>query len=106
MSTTIHVKGSDLPASWRKHAKADPDELLEITIKSESELADEAMPPEENFRPEFIAEVEKSSKEYASGNYIAYEDGNYVEYKNGKREIYIANVPENIRMLLNKMINE
>ncbi len=106
MSTIIHVKGRDLPPGWRKHANADPDELLEITIKSESEMADEAMPPEEDFRPEFIAEVQQSSKDYEAGNYIAYENGNYVKYVNGKGEIYIADVPDDVEVLLNKMIHE
>lgn len=91
MATTIHVKGSDLPADWRKQAKVAPDELLEITIKSESETGDGLLPPEEDFRPEFIAEVEKSSK----------------EYHEGKRDEFIsAKTPEETRALLNKMINE
>lgn len=91
MSTTIHVKGSDLPASWREQANVAPDELLEITIKSESETGDGLMPPEEDFRPEFIAEVEQSSKEYHEGK---------------KDEFITAKTPEEVRALLNKAINE
>ena len=91
MSTTIHVKGRDLPANWRKQAKVAPDEQIRITIESESEAGDGLFPPEEDFRPEFIAEVEQSSK----------------EYREGKRDEFIsAKTPKETLALLNKMINE
>ena len=71
MAIIIHnVKGRDLPPSWRKQANADPDELLRITIELESEAGDGLMPPEEDFCPEFIAEVEQSCKEYREGKGI------------------------------------
>lgn len=91
MAITIHnVKGSDLPPSWRKQANADPDELLRVTIELESETGDGLMPSEEDFRPEFIAEVEQSSK----------------EYREGKGKVYTAKNSEEASALLKKIIHE
>ena len=72
MAITIHnVKCRDLPPGWRKQANADPEELLRITIELESDEAGNGlMPTEEDFRPEFIAEVEQSGKEYREGKGI------------------------------------
>ena len=67
MSTTIHVKGSDLPAKWRKQANVAFDEQVRVTIEAEREAGDGLLPSEEDFRPEFIAEVEKSSQEVKDG---------------------------------------
>ena len=91
MAITIHnVKGRDLPPSWRKQANADPDELLQVTIELESEAGDGLMPPEEDFRPEFIAEVEQSSK----------------EYRKGKSKVYTAKNSKEASTLLKKIIHE
>ena len=60
MSTTIRIKGSELPDKWRKQANVDPDEFLRITIEPESERDDEVMPPEERISDKLIAEVRKS----------------------------------------------
>jgi hypothetical protein len=80
MAITIHnVKGRDLPPSWRKQANADPEELLQITIELESEAGDGLMPPEEDFRPEFIAEVEQSGKEYREGKGIKLQNSQEID---------------------------
>lgn len=68
MSTTIHnVKGSELSARLRKQANVTPDELLEITIDAEGDTGDGLLPPEEDFRPEFIAKIKQSDEDVKAG---------------------------------------
>ena len=80
----------------------------EVPYRVERQVLDEDdnMPPEEDFGPEFIAKMEKDDEDYKNGNYIAYEGGGYVKYVNGKKDSYIPNVPENLKTILNKVINE
>jgi len=68
MSTTIHnVKGSELPASWRKQASVAPDDDLRITIDAEADTDDGLMPPEEDFSDEMIAADHRSDEEVKAG---------------------------------------
>ncbi|MCH8156345.1 MAG: hypothetical protein IID18_01105 [Nitrospinae bacterium] len=79
MSTTIRIKGSELPDKWRKQANVDPDEFLRVTIEPESEREDEIMPPEERISDKLIAEVEQSSKEYREGKAIELKNSQQID---------------------------
>ncbi|MBF0550056.1 MAG: hypothetical protein HQK60_05930 [Deltaproteobacteria bacterium] len=58
-----HVKGSELPAGLLEKFGFYPDQTFTITLEDE----DENMPPEEAFRPEFVAEMERRDREYLAG---------------------------------------
>lgn len=92
MTTTIHnVKASELPAHWREQANVEPDEILQITIRPESEAEDEELPPEENFRSDYVSKIEQSTKDYSEGK---------------RGEFTTTNTIDEVRTLLNNSINE
>jgi hypothetical protein len=62
-----HVKGSELPASWKKKTKFDPEQTFTITIKPENE--EEDMPPEEMISDELIKSVKRSEADQKAGRY-------------------------------------
>ncbi len=72
MSKVIHTKKSQLPPEWQEGISADPDEILEVRILTKQE-AENDMPPEENFRPEFIEEMKQDDEDYKAGKYTEYE---------------------------------
>lgn len=74
-STTVtktvfkHVKGS-VPPELSQKLKENPDEEYEVIIQPMREAEEDAnMPPEEKFRPEFVAEMEESKKDHEAGRY-------------------------------------
>ena len=79
MSTTIRIKGSELPDKWRKQANVDPDEFLRVTIEPESEREDEIMPPEERISDKLIAEVRKSEEDVKAGRVKNYQSAEEME---------------------------
>lgn len=83
-----HIKGSELPTSWKKKTKLDPEQTFTITIKPENE--EEDMPPEEMFREEFVEEAEKRCK----------------AVKGGKTKIYTCKDEKETKALFNKWLNE
>ncbi len=69
MSTTIfdHVKGRDLPDLMKENA--DPDSLFRVVLERIGE-PEEALPDEENFKPEFVEEIQRRDKEYNKSDSI------------------------------------
>ena len=63
--TMLHIKGNRLPFDILKKMSASVHDSFTITKNDIGE--DLPYPPEEDFRPEFVAEVEKSSREYHAG---------------------------------------
>ncbi|MBF0477372.1 MAG: hypothetical protein HQK59_16430 [Deltaproteobacteria bacterium] len=61
--TIEHVKGSDLPSAWLEKFDFLPQETFTVTVQPEDE-DDLDYPPEEAFRPEFIAELKRRDREY------------------------------------------
>ncbi|MBF0510165.1 MAG: hypothetical protein HQK57_14725 [Deltaproteobacteria bacterium] len=61
--TIEHVEGRKLPAGFLKELGFSPEWTFTITIQPEHE-DDTDYPPEEKFRPEFIAEMERRDREY------------------------------------------
>ncbi|MBF0552894.1 MAG: hypothetical protein HQK60_20455 [Deltaproteobacteria bacterium] len=68
--TIENVKGTELSAEWLIKQGFVPEETFTITIEPAPE-DDENMPPEEAFRPEFIAEIERRDREAKQGNVIS-----------------------------------
>ena len=60
METLNIVKGSDLPFHILKRLNATPYHTFRIIPETEIEYDDDGnpMPPEENFKPEFVAKIE------------------------------------------------
>ncbi|MBF0550886.1 MAG: hypothetical protein HQK60_10155 [Deltaproteobacteria bacterium] len=67
--TIENVKGTELSAEWLIKQGFVPEETFTITIEPVPD-EDENMPPEEMFRPEFVAEMERIDKEVKKGNVI------------------------------------
>ncbi|MEE9259098.1 MAG: hypothetical protein V3U37_06110 [Nitrospinaceae bacterium] len=64
-----HVK-KDIPPELLKKLQENPDEEYVVVLQPMREVmedGDEKMPSEENIRPEFAAQVEKSSQEALEG---------------------------------------
>ena len=71
MSTTIfkHVRGRDLPELMKENAE--PDSLFRVVLERIDESED-ALPDEENFKPEFVEEIQRRYKEYNKSESIVY----------------------------------
>jgi hypothetical protein len=72
MSELANIKGRELPFYMLKKLNATPSHTFRIVSETEIEYDDEGnpMPPEEDFRPEFVKEVEKRCKEYENGKFV------------------------------------
>ncbi|MBF0475170.1 MAG: hypothetical protein HQK59_04925 [Deltaproteobacteria bacterium] len=66
--TIENVKGTELSAEWLKQQGFFPEQTFTITIEPAPD-DDENMPPEEMFRPEFVAEMERIKREVKKGKF-------------------------------------
>ncbi|MGR3317740.1 MAG: hypothetical protein ACUZ8O_04605 [Candidatus Anammoxibacter sp.] len=71
MSVTIlkHIKGSELPLSWRNKLKFDPDQAFTVIVEPEQEYKDEKMPKEDMISDELIKAVKRSEDDMKAGCY-------------------------------------
>ena len=67
-----NVKGSQLPYFLLEQLRATPQHTFTITPEVEIEYDDEGkpFPPEESFKPEFVAEVERRCRDSRAGKNI------------------------------------
>lgn len=85
-----HIKGSQLPPTWRKKLPADSNETYRITVQPESEVDEDGFPKEELFREEFVAAVEQSCQ----------------EHREGKTKVYRAKNSQETATLFDQWVNE
>ncbi|MFQ5674020.1 MAG: hypothetical protein ACE5G9_13120, partial [Nitrospinales bacterium] len=71
MSITVlkHIKGSDIPDSWKEKFKIDPNETFRVTIEQESGLDEEEMPPEEMLSNGLVESVKQSDEDLKAGRF-------------------------------------